>query len=179
MTNNLSKDSVIGVFKTIKIIPAQELPFPQTLDFNKILDLGDALATQNLSLEEVSQLLSISVEDAEKVGNAASYLYLVNIYHEYMKGSKKTYYRLDENGSLVFNLSGNPKLLFLAKTILEEKVFYQVFKEYLENDMIPSESEIITLMKKNKIFGLNTDDDYKKGCKTITSWIKWIIKLYE
>jgi hypothetical protein len=96
-----------------------------------------------------------------------------------MNGTKKTYYRLDENGSLVFNLSGNPKLLFLAKTILEQKVFYHVFKEYLENDNIPSEDEIITLMKKNKIFGLNTDDDYKKGCETITSWIKWIIKLYE
>ena len=67
----------------------------------------------------------------------------------------------------------------MVNCILEHKPFYNVFSKYLENMMLPSTFEIFDILKCMEIYNVNSDVTLKRRSLSVSSWIKWIVKLYK
>jgi hypothetical protein len=179
MNEKIQKENILGLFKTIKIIPETNKNFPKGKDFNKLIKIGNELLKKNLSLKKISEILNLREDYTEEYANSLVYLDLIDPYHEFIMGNKTTYYRLSEKGLVIFPLPGNSKLLFLTKTILEHQIFNTFFKTYLETNNLLSNQEIIELLKDKNFYDLKSDEDYNNASLIVNSWIKWIIDLYQ
>lgn len=180
MSEKLSEEKLINFFNTVKIVPFDNhIPFPIVKDFNKIIIIGDELVLKNCSLPEISEKLGLSLVDSEDYANAAVYLDLIDPYHEFRLGTKKTFYRLSESGRIVFSLSGNSKILFLCKSIFQKRIFNQVFKEYIKSGSFPSDEKIIDFISKDDSIHHVDGVDVNLEVEVVKSWLNWIINLYK
>jgi len=149
------------------------VPFPQADKFERVIDLCSNLYNQNKSLEEIALDYGFDIRQADYYSAAAIYLGLV----EKKFDDGITQFSLTEIGKQIFDLNYKERQLSLCKKILEHKVFMAVYKISLDRE--PAVQDIVTIMKTNYLYNIQSDETYKRRAQTIRCWIDWIFKLVE
>jgi hypothetical protein len=158
---------------SINSVPEPMVPFPQADKFERVIDLCSNLYNQNKSLEEIALDYGFDIRQADYYSAAAIYLGLV----EKKFDDGITQFSLTEIGKQIFDLNYKERQLSLCKKILEHKVFMAVYKISLDRE--PAVQDIVTIMKTNYLYNIQSDETYKRRAQTIRCWIDWIFKLVE
>lgn len=66
-----------------------------------------------------------------------------------------------------------------VKLIVSHTAFKNTLKLSLENGELPAKEAIVEIMKRTKLFNIDSDSTYFRRASTITGWINWILDQIE
>ena len=164
---------ILFIFKSVSIIREPKIPFPQADIFEIFIEICEKLYQhESLSKEQIMAMFDINPRQYSFYISAGMYLGLI----DYEISNQRS---LNQIGLGIFSLDIKKRNLAIVKLILQHKPFHEVFRFYLDNKRLPSSDEIFDILKKNKIYNVNSDVTLKRRATSVRSWIRWIINLYE
>lgn len=86
-------------------------------------------------------------------------------------------YSISEQGRKILNLSFKQRQLEFCRLILSHKIFNDILQLYLQKGVMPSNDEIIDIMKISNLYHVEGQETFIRRASTIRSWINWIISL--
>jgi hypothetical protein len=107
---------------------------------------------------------------------AGMYLGLIE---RYTDENRQVMFTLTKAGREIMRLRTKDKFLSLARTILAHEPFKQVLAEYFQNGTPPERERVVEIMKRCKLYNVNSDSTYYRRASTVMSWINWILELPE
>ncbi|WP_413862296.1 SPOR domain-containing protein [Methanobrevibacter sp. UBA417] len=171
LDSKISFDDIKRVYDSVEFIEEPKVPFPQADNFFTLINICNELNKHCLSPDEIKEKFNLQPRHYSFYVSAGIYLDLIVKTYDNLCLSKK--------GKEIFSLSDKELNLNLVNCILEHKPFYNVFSKYLENMMLPSTFEIFDILKCMEIYNVNSDVTLKRRSLSVSSWIKWIVKLYK
>jgi len=178
---SITLDDILYINKNISFVEEPSIPFPQANSFERIISLLEILNTDIIkSKEEVTDEFKFDPRQTDYYFNAGKYLgYLeedIISVEENGMVVEKVAIKLSDKGKKIFNLSYKQRQLEFIKSILNHKVFNDVFRKYNELNKIPDKETIVEYMKNNNLYKVKSNETFMRRASTITGWIKWIIK---
>lgn len=82
---------------------------------------------------------------------------------------------LTNKGKQIFNLTLFDRQKEFVKLIVSYSAFKQTLKLHLDNGEMPSKDTIVEIMKRSKLYNVNSDSTYFRRASTVVGWINWII----
>lgn len=151
-----------------------KVPFPQAINFERVIDLLGLLANDTLSKEAITLNYSFDKRQTDYYVNAGKYLGLID--------SKK---ELDEvicfltsEGEKVMRMDPRSKRLSLVKKILEHEVFHKCIALYFETLSPLKQQDVISIMNGSSIYNLEKGSStIERRSSTVLRWIEWILSL--
>ena len=162
-----------SALKDTQIIMEPKMPFPQADSFERIINLCELLAEQELSRNDVTERYAFDARQTNYYTDAARYLGLL----EKKTENRTPVYNLCGLGKKILNLNYKQRQLAYCKIILCHKVFSDTLKKYLDNGNMPSTNEIIQIMKVSNLYNVESDNTFERRSSTVKGWLNWIIAL--
>lgn len=75
-------------------------------------------------------------------------------------------------------LNYKQRQLALCKSILEHKVFYNVFS-FCQYGSIPDRNVIVKIMKESNLYKVESESTYVRRASTVSGWINWMLSLIQ
>lgn len=161
-------EDILDIFNSISTLSNPDFPVPQENSFNRILDLCEKLYDDEiLSKNEICDMFDLKNRPYRYLISAGQYIGLIDQLESGVKLSNK--------GLKIYSLDFKEKYLAIAKSILETKLFNEIFAVYLENNEIPSIKSISKILVDYNITGATL----ARRASTIRHWITWIVSLCE
>lgn len=151
----------------IKFVKEPEVPFPQADDFDKCINVLELLKYGEKTREDVSDTFWYVKRQWDYYANACIYLWLV-------EADKNWVIRLTKVWKEIIELPRKDRNIRLIKTILSHKPFYDVYSFYSKEWKI-SKEESVNILKKNKLYKVNSDVTYYRRSSTVNCWCQWIL----
>lgn len=167
--DSLSLEKLQEITSNIKIIEDPDLPFPQSDDLDKVINLCELLfqKEEGMSKKDISEEFGFVIRQAGYYGASARYLDLVS--YENQK------YSLNKNGERIFGLPLIQRQFELVSLILSHEPFNLVMQDHLKQSERPTIDRIKYLVKDCKLYKVGKDKTtFGRRCSTIISWIDWI-----
>lgn len=152
--------------KNIKCVKEPKVPFPQADDFEKCINVLELLNGWEKTKEEISDTFWYVKRQWDYYTNANKYLWLV-------EEAKKWSVKLTPLWKEIITLPRKNRNLRLIKLILSHKVFKDIYKVYSKSWKI-STDDAVKIMKKCKLYKIDSDVTYKRRASTIKLWCWWI-----
>ena len=105
--------------------------------------------------------------------NSCRYLGLVEEHEE----NNLKYYRLTELGNSIMQKDFKFKYLEIVKCILKNPSFNESTKKYIELDGHIGKRDIVEIMKRNGVHGVESESTFYRRATTVLAWIRWIMGL--
>lgn len=150
-----------------------EISFPQANSFERVINLCELLREQDLSRSDVTKQYAFDERQTNYYTDAGHYLGLI----EKRKTKGLTEYYLTNNGKRILNLNFKQRQIEFCKLILSHKPFYETLKKHLFNGVIPSDEDIVKIMKASNIYRVGKDSTFERRSSTVKNWVNWIIGL--
>lgn len=167
--DSLTINTLQHIVETISIVEDPDLPFPQSDDLNKIINLCELLYSReyHMTHSDISEEFGFVIRQASYYGTSIRYLGLAT--YENRK------YRLTKQGEYIFKLPLKQRQFEIVSLILSHEPFNIIMKEYLLQGKRPSKERTMHLIRNCKLYnvGKNTTT-FPRRCSTILSWIDWI-----
>jgi hypothetical protein len=169
------------ILDTTKRIKDPQIPFPQADNFERVINLCELIKQNHIMTKE--QYLydfdfgTIDPRQHDYYTNAARYLGLVDKVEESV--TKQTSFVLSNKGKQVMNLLLFDRQKEFVKLIVSHSVFKQTLKLYLDNGEMPNKERVIEIMKRSKVYNIESDSTYFRRASTILGWVNWIINQME
>ncbi|MDO5664223.1 MAG: transcriptional regulator, partial [Bacteroidia bacterium] len=164
-------DEILNRTRTIK---EPEVPFPQANNFDRVINLCELLNQKVfISKEEITQNYDFDKRQTDYYSNAGKYLGLIEVGRDLYNGQIGCY--LTRKGKQLFNLSLIDRQKEFAKLIISHSAFKNSLKLYLENGEIPEKEVIVEIMKRSKLYNIDSDSTFLRRSSTIIGWLNWII----
>lgn len=171
-------ETIQEILDKTKIIKELEIPFPQADNFERVINLCELLKQKEfLTKEEITQNYDFDSRQTDYYSNAGKYLGLIGTGRDPYSGQIVCF--LTKKGKQVFNTNLNERQKEFVKIIISHSAFKQTLKLSLENGEIPDKNEIVEIMKRSKLYKVNSDTTYFRRASTITGWINWIMNQVE
>lgn len=164
---NLSEEALI--------VKEPEIPFPQADTFQRVINLCELLSKTTLTKDEITLKFQVKKRQTNYYTDAARYLGLV----VKSKNGKEVIFKLSEKGKSLFKINIYDRQIEFIRLILSHKVFNDVLALSFKVFRNPKKSEIVAIMKKAQLYGINSDDTFERRALTVSKWIKWILDLRE
>lgn len=164
---NITLKDIEDVLHKVKICEEPNIPFPQADKFERIINLMELLNEHELSKEEITNNYAFDRRQTDYYVNAGKYL---NLFSE-----NQGTVQLTDNSKQILCSSYCNRQLKLVNCILSHKVFKDCFEQSLNLGRIIDRNSIITNMKSNNLYHVNSDDTYNRRSSTIASWLNWIL----
>lgn len=167
-----------NIVENIKCIEEPKLPFPQADKFERVINLCELLESDVKTKKEITENYAFDERQTNYYTDAARYLGLVekknNDYGDII-------YYLTKKGEKILKLDFRQRQFEYIKLILQHKVFNETMKLYIKNNFNRkiNVNEIVEIMKKCKLYNLNSDETYKRRAQTIKGWIEWMMDILE
>ena len=153
----------------------ERIPFPQADKFERVINICELLNAQELSRNAVTKKYAFDVRQTNYYTDAARYLGLLE---KETRGGTPVY-SLSSEGRRILNLDFKRRQLAFCDCILSHKAFNDTLRRYLESGSMPSNNEIVEIMKGSNIFNVNEDSTFERRSSTVKSWVDWIISLID
>lgn len=170
---HITAKELAGVLAGISIMPEPEISFPQANSFLRVVNLCELLMSRPLTQEEVTGQYAFDIRQTNYYTDAGRYLGLI----EKSKKAQKPFYRLTQRGKCMMGMNYKQRQLALCRCILEHRVFYDAFALYLHTGMLPTEREIVTLMKRSHLYRITKESTFRRRASSIAGWLKWMTSL--
>ncbi|MCL6587639.1 MAG: translation elongation factor [Anoxybacillus sp.] len=171
----ITVSDIVNVAKSIRFVPEPRVPFPQANSFARVVDLLGLLYQGDLSKSEITENYNFDKRQTDYYSNACIYLGLAEKYRE----GDEVKLALTAEGRRVMALSYREKYITLAEKILEHRIFYDVYNEYIRNGQSVSKDFVMEKMKQYELYDISSESTFRRRASTIIGWVKWIIDLPE
>lgn len=172
-STEISIDDLIELLGKTTTIEEPAIAFPQADKFERVINLCEILSTQSFTRDQVTQKYAFDVRQTNYYTDAAQYLGLVE------KVKTGGPYKLTNEGLRILSLSYKKRQLAFCEKIIQHKVFFEVLSQSLEQGSVIEKEAIVTIMKKNDLYKINSDSTFERRASTIRSWIYWIFSLFQ
>lgn len=174
----ITYDDLYSVFKNTKVITddkfiSGQVPFVQANSFERVISLMENLYDNPMTVAGVSNLYSFDKRQSDYYFNALRYLGLAERVRD--NSERVTYMQLTKKGNYAHNLNYKDRQLYLLSSILEHKIFNELFIKSFENKRIPDESEITELIVSYKV--VENQVTAHRRASTVKRWLEWIFNL--
>src|SRR5699024_7715964 len=147
----------------------------QANDFERIINLCE-LIEQNGIMTKEQYILDydfgkIDPRQHDYYTNAARYLGLVE-----KTKTDEVYYKLTKLGEKIMNESLFKRQKEFIKQIISHSVFKKVLIQFLDAGEMPSNNEIVKVMKESNLYNMNKPSTFKRRASTIRGWLNWIVE---
>lgn len=164
-------DELLNRTRSIK---EPEVPFPQADNFERVINLCELLNQKEfISKEEITQNYDFDKRQTDYYSNAGRYLGLIEIGRDIYNGQTGCY--LTRKGKQLFNINLIDRQKEFIKLILSHSVFKNSLKLYLANGEMPEKEAIVEIMKRSKLYNIDSDSTFLRRSSTIIGWLNWII----
>lgn len=170
---HISIEDIQSVLQQTSINIEPNVPFPQADKFERVINLCELLSTQDMSRTNVTELYAFDSRQTNYYADAARYLGLI----DKTQAKGKTRYSISKTGKNILNLKFREKQLSYCGLILSHKTFHKTLEIYLNEGKMPSDSEIIRIMKNSGLYKVESDSTFERRSSTVKGWINWIISL--
>lgn len=161
-----------------KSVNEPKTPFPQADSFERVINLCELLNQREfLTKEDITENYDFDSRQTDYYSNAGKYLGLIEIGKDHITKQVGCY--LTRLGKQVFNLNLFDRQKEFVKLIVLHSAFKHTLKSYLENGEIPTKEEIVEIMKRSKLYNINSSTTYFRRASTIIGWINWIMSQIE
>ena len=182
---NISNEDLLKVYKSTKVNTndnqdKSNVPFIQANNFERVISLIENLQDNDLTSEQIADLMQFDIRQSDYYFNAGKYLGLFEKYNteEYDEDTAKYYktvkIRLTKQGKKVADKNYKPRQLELVKLMLEHKIFNELFFSTYTTGILPKYNDIQDLMRK---YNVCNEGQIPRRSGTVYSWLKWIFKL--
>ena len=167
-----------GIIDKVKTIKEPEIPFPQADSFERVVNLCELLNQKEfLSKEEITQNYDFDSRQTDYYSNAGKYLGLIETGRDPITLQMGCF--LTSKGKQVFKLNLIDRQKEFIKLIISHSVFINTLKLSLENGELPDKEIIVEIMKRSKLYHVNSDSTYFRRASTVIGWVNWILNQIE
>jgi hypothetical protein len=174
-------EALYQIIDTTKTVKEPEIPFPQADSFERIINLCELIKqNQIMTKEQYLQDYDFGTIDPRQhdyYTNASRYLGLVDKMTD--SATKQIYFILSREGDRVMNMNLIDRQKEFIKRIVSHPVFKETLKLHLDNGVMPNKETIVEIMKRSKLYKVDSDTTYFRRASTIASWTNWIINQTE
>jgi hypothetical protein len=172
----INLEAIQNILNSTKTVKELVLPFPQADSFERVINLCELLKQRGfLSKEDITQNYDFDSRQTDYYSNAAKYLGLI----ENTRESNQIGCALTKVGLRIFSLPIIERQLEFVKLILSHKAFKDTLNLYFDKGNVPSKDEVVEIMKKSKLYNIDSEQTYKRRASTVISWTNWILELIE
>jgi len=166
------------IIDKVKTIKEPEIPFPQADSFERVVNLCELLNQKEfLSKEEITQNYDFDSRQTDYYSNAGKYLGLIETGRDPITLQMGCF--LTSKGKQVFKLNLIDRQKEFIKLIISHSVFINTLKLSLENGELPDKEIIVEIMKRSKLYHVNSDSTYFRRASTVIGWVNWILNQIE
>lgn len=169
----ISVADIQDVLDGAAIVNEPKIPFPQADKFERVINLCELLSVRKLSKADITERYDFDARQTNYYTDAARYLGLL----EKQKENGVPVYSISQIGNRILNLGFKQRQLEYCRIILSHKVFNDSLKMYLKTGIIPSTNEIVSIMKKSKLYNVESDSTFIRRSSSVKGWINWIVSL--
>ena len=172
----INVENIQNILDSIQVVKEPELPFPQADSFERVINLCELLKQKGfICKDDITQNYDFDHRQTDYYSNAAKYLGLVEVVRE----NQQIGCILTRDGSRIFNLPIIERQLEFVKLILAHTAFQNTLKLYFDKGNVPTKGEVVEIMKRAKLYNIDSEQTYKRRASTVISWINWILELIE
>lgn len=150
-----------------------QIPFPQADSFERVINICELLADQDLSRNDVTERYAFDARQTNYYTDAARYLGLV----EKERKNGDPLYRLTDKGHTILRLRYKQRQMAFCSAVLSHSVFADTLKSYFETGVMPQKNDIIQIMRRSNLYNVSSNSTYERRSSTIKGWINWIVGL--
>lgn len=150
-----------------------QIPFPQADSFERVINICELLADQDLSRNDVTERYAFDARQTNYYTDAARYLGLV----EKERKNGDPLYRLTDKGHTILRLGYKQRQMAFCSAVLSHSVFADTLKSYFETGVMPQKNDIIQIMRRSNLYNVSSNSTYERRSSTIKGWINWIVGL--
>jgi len=162
------------ILKKNLTVKEPEIPFPQADSFERIINLCELLQQKEfMSKEEITQNYDFDTRQTDYYSNAGKYLDLIDVGRDPFSGQTGCF--LTKNAKRIFSLNIIDRQKEFVKSILSHAAFKQTLKLYLDDGEVPTKELVVEIMKRSKLFNVDSDSTYFRRASTILGWVNWIV----
>lgn len=170
---NIDLGTIQNLLENIQnYVEEPKISFPQANSFERVINLCELLENSEKGKKEITEKYEFDPRQTNYYTDAAIYLGLV-----VKKGVRTKSFELSKLGKRILSLNYKNRQIEFAKLILSHKVFHITIKKYFEKLEMPTDSEIVEIMKECKLYKIGKDSTFYRRASTIKSWVDWIINL--
>ncbi|MBR1831135.1 MAG: transcriptional regulator [Ruminiclostridium sp.] len=148
-----------------------QVAFPQADSFERVINLCELLQEHPMSRDEITINYAFNVRQTNYYTDAARYLGLVN-----KQRDDDITFSLTPKGKTILHHHYKQRQLAFAESILSHKVFKDSLRLWFRQGDI-SKADIITIMKQNNLYKVESESTYIRRASTIKGWLDWIVEL--
>ena len=170
---NIDLGTIQNLIENIQnYVEEPKISFPQANSFERVINLCELLESSEKGKQEITEKYEFDPRQTNYYTDAAIYLGLV-----VKKGVKSKSFELSKLGKRILSLNYKNRQIEFVKLILSHKVFHMTIKRYFEKLEMPTDSEIVEIMKECELYKIGKDSTFYRRASTIKSWVDWIINL--
>lgn len=172
----INTEKIQNILDSVQIEKELNLPFPQADSFERIINLCELLKHKEfINKNNITLNYGFDRRQTDYYANAARYLGLINI----INNDNQIGCTLTEKGIYIFNQPIDKRQLEFVKLILAHSAFHDTLKLYFDKGSVPTQKEIVKIMKKSNVYNVNSEQTYRRRASTVISWVNWILELME
>lgn len=169
----ITSEDIQNLLHNSVIVPEPKVTFPQANVFERVISLCEMLNESSMNRNDITVKYAFDSRQTNYYTDAALYLDLV---HK-EKHDNVVVYSVTEECKSILNKGYKQRQLAFCQRILSYKVFNNVLKRYFETGVMPSQNEIIQIMKKANLSNIKSPSTYGRRASSVKSWINWIVGL--
>lgn len=172
-SEQIHSSDVINILYHVEVkAQTTDIAFPQADKFERIIDLLSLLFEKDLTKDEITENYQFDVRQTQYYTDACRYLRLVHKENRYSTKETEIIFSLTDEGKDILRRRHKIKYFELIKKIIENPIFYKVFKLAVNNGEIPSKQEVCQIMLESNL-GINKTTIERRST-TVRKWIEWI-----
>lgn len=169
----ISIKDIEDLLAQIHICDEPAIAFPQADKFDRIINLCELLKERTLNKYQITEQYEFNIRQTRYYTDAGIYLGLIEKYSD----NHTTTYRLTNMCEGILKKNFKQRQLAFCSCILSHKIFNEVLRLTLLGGEIPEKSTIVSIMKTNRPFHMESDSTFERRSATVRAWIQWIITL--
>ena len=164
---------LVDVFKVTQVVEEPRLAFPQADNFKRIINLCELLFENDMTRDDITLNYAFDPRQTNYYTDAGRYLGLI----DKRRDEGQVVYSLTDGGENIIQSRYKERQLGFVKSILEHRVFNEVFRFYVRNNEMPAKKNIIQIMRNANLYRIKADSTYTRRASTVASWVNWVVEL--
>ena len=169
---NLNMEGLLQLIDNTNTTAEPKIPFPQADSFERVINLCELLHNKGqITQNAITDNYNFDARQTGYYTNASIYLGLAI---KIRTNNGEIGYTLTALAKKLFSLSLYQRQIEFIKLILSHQIFKSVLKHHLDKGLPLTKHEIVELMKRSNLYGIDSDSTYERRASTINSWTNWI-----